>query len=493
MMETSFVRMSVVFAAACLMLVGCGDGRDPSPRSLSLSACRLPRLAALAQCGTLTVPEDRTIPQGRQIALTVAVLPPNTLSPRPDPLFILAGGPGQAATFLAPFAAQMTGVRKDRAIVLVDQRGTGRSSPLTCAAFVPDDTFDGALDLDPVPRAAACAKELVARGVDPAQYTTAAWVEDLDAVRAALGYRTINLWGGSYGTRAALEYVRRHPDHVRSAVLDGVAPPSMIVTLDAWTSSDRALDAILASCAEVPSCHAAHADLAATIEAIRKELGPAGRDIKVTNPRTGETQTLHLAIDHVLAALQPLTYAPELAALVPEVVARAAAGDLGPLLASATLLTGNLTEQVNTALHYSVTCSEDVPRASADARRALEGMRSRTLAERLLAVCDVWPHGKAPADAATPVASDIPVLILSGGLDPVTPSAGGDLIAKSLPHSRHIVAKGYGHIVSSHACAPRLIAAFLDDPTFATLPAACVRHFETSNPPLPWPDRLGAR
>ena len=154
-----------------------------------------------------------------------------------------------------------------------------------------------------MPRAAACAKELLGRGIDAAQYTTAAWIEDLDAVRAALGYAKINLWGGSYGTRVALEYVRRHPDRVRSVVLDGVAPPSMIVNLDIWPSRDRALDAILERCAAAPSCQRAHPDLAATLASIRDRLLPAGRNVRVTDPRTGETQTMHLTFDHVIAAL----------------------------------------------------------------------------------------------------------------------------------------------------------------------------------------------
>ena len=486
-------RTFAALALTSLVATGCSDGEDAARRSLGLSECRLPKFAVTAQCGTLTVPENRATPKARQITLTVAILPANTLSPRPDPLFILPGGPGQAATYLAPFAAQMTGVRKDRDIVLVDSRGTGRFSSLSCAAFAPDESIDRALDLDPVPRAAACAKELLGRGIDPAQYTTAAWIEDLAAVRAALGYAKINLWGGSYGTRVALEYVRRHPDRVRSVVLDGVAPPSMIVSLDVWPSRDRALDAILERCAAAPSCQRAHPDLAATLASIRDRLLPAGRNVRVTDPRTGEAQTMHLTFDHVIAALQPLTYSPELSALLPEVIARAEAEDYGPLLAAAQLVTGNLTEQVNVPLHYSVTCTEDVPRASTEVRRSLDSVRAKALAERVLAVCDVWPHGKAPADAATPVTSDIPVLILSGGLDPVTPPAGGDLVAKTLTNSRHIIASGYGHIVSPHACAPRLIAAFIDDPTFASLPAACIAHLETSAIPAPWPDGLGPR
>ncbi len=387
----------------------------------------------------------------------------------------------------------MTDVRKDRDIVLVDQRGTGRSSPLTCAALKQDETIQSAFDVDIVPRAAACARELVAQGVDAAQYTTAAWVEDLDAVRAALGYAMINLWGGSYGTRAALEYLRRHPDRVRSIVLDGVAPPSMIVSFDIWPARDRAIDRIIESCKGSPACRAAHPDPAAALASIRSKLGATGREVAVTDPRTGSMQTVHLTFEHVIAALQPLTYAPELAALLPEVIGRAAAGDYGPLATGALLVAGNLAEQMNAALHYSVTCAEDVPRLAADGRRTLAGIRSQALAERVLAVCDVWPRGKAPADAVKPVVSDVPILILSGALDPVTPPANGAEVARTLTHSRHIVARGFGHIVSPHVCAPRLIASFLDDPTFASLPATCIARLESSEAPIPWPDRLGAR
>lgn len=492
MIGFSHARATAAIMAAFLV-AGCGDGYKGVPHTLALSECRLPKLAIAAQCGALSVPEDRSAPQGRSITVTVAVLRANTLNPRLDPLFILAGGPGQAATFLAPLAMQLIGVRKDRDIVLVDPRGAGRSSPLSCAAFAASDKLADILEQDAVPLAAACARELALRGVDPAQYTTAASIDDLDAVRAALSYAKVNLWGGSYGTRVALEYLRKYPDRVRSMVLDGVVAPSTIASLDVWPLRESALDAILARCALLPACRAAHPDPAAALAAIRDRLGPAGRDVVVTDPRTGESETLHLTFDRVLAALQTLTYAPELAALAPEVIARAMHDDYGPLLAAAQLVTGNLAEQVSIALHYSVVCTEDAPRVSADARRSLADAPWRGLVLRSLAVCDVWPHGLAPKDAATPVTSDVPVLILSGGLDPVTPPANGDLVAKTLSHSRHIVARGYGHIVSPHACAPRLIAAFIDDPTFASLPAACVAHFERSKGPLPWPDRLGPR
>jgi pimeloyl-ACP methyl ester carboxylesterase len=297
----SQARLAAAVAAFALGLAGCGQGDAPQ-RSLSLVDCRLPKLPLSAQCGTLELPENRAKPEGRKVSLAVAVLPANTLNPRADPLFILAGGPGQAASFLGPFAAALTGVRKDRDIVLVDQRGTGRSSPLTCAAFKPDDSADAALELDQVPKARACAKELAEAGVDAAQYTTAAWIADLEAVRSALGYAKINLWGGSYGTRAALEYLRAHPARVRSVVLDGVAAPSMKVFLDVWPSRDIALTAVLDACAQSAPCRAAHPDLPGTLDGIRDRLGPKGRDVEVTNPRTGAEETQHLTFDHVLGA-----------------------------------------------------------------------------------------------------------------------------------------------------------------------------------------------
>jgi pimeloyl-ACP methyl ester carboxylesterase len=484
--------LRVLLAALVLGATGCGERATAPARTIALTECQLPHLPIAAQCGTLAVPEDRSQPDGRKISLVVAILPANTLTPKRDPLFILAGGPGQAATSLAPFAAQLVGVRKDRDIVLIDQRGTGRSSPLDCAAWKPDDGIEAALELDPVPKARACAAELAARGVDPAQYTTAAFVADLDAMRIALGYDRINLWGGSYGTRAALEYLRAHPAKVRSVVLDGVVPPRMRIALDVWPAREAALAAVIEGCAASAACNAAHPALGRTLAAIDADLGPAGREMALADPRTGATQKVVLSFDHVLAALQPLLYVPELQSLLPEVIGRAAQQDYGPLLATASLLTADVADQINTALHYSVACAEDAPRlATGDVERALANLRTHTLALHVVAVCSVWPKGTASVEATTPVTSAVPVLILSGALDPVTPPANGEEVARTLSNSKHIVARGYGHIVSPHGCAPRLIAAFVDDLDFAKLPANCLEHFEKSVRPPLWPDRLG--
>jgi pimeloyl-ACP methyl ester carboxylesterase len=479
----------VLMLAAALLASACGNG-GAGKRSLQLTECRLPNVPTAAQCGELEVPEDRAQPGGRKIRVFAAVLPANTVTPKDDPLVILAGGPGQAASFLGPFAARLTELRRTRDVVLIDQRGTGRSSPLSCAAFKPRD--DDAFDVDPLPRARACVAELKAQGVDAAQYTTTAWIADLEAMREALGYARWNLWGGSYGSRVAQEYLRRHPERVRTATLDGVAPPGLVITLDVWRTRAAALAALFEACAASTACRGAHPDVAATLAAIERALGPDGRDMDVMDPRTGATRRERVTIDVVLGALQPLTYAPETATLLPEMLSLAARGDFGPLFAANPAFSGNLAEQMNAALHFSVTCAEDVPRiAPGSESKALAGLPTRRLAEQAISVCSVWPRGSVPADFAAPLESDKPVLLLSGGMDPVTPPAYGADVLKGLANGKHIVAPGYGHIVSIHACGPRLLAAFVDDAGFAKLPPTCVAHFEKSVPPPMWPNRLG--
>jgi len=478
---------------ACLLLLfvllasaACSD-RAPV-RRIKLSECRLPKVAQAVQCGALDVPENRQRPYGRHLSIFVAILPANTLSPKADPLIVLAGGPGQAASTLGPFALQLAAVRRQRDIVLIDQRGTGRSSPLACPAFAPDEHAE--FDADPVPKAALCASQLTEQGIDLAQYTTSAWVADLDAMREALGYDRVNLWGGSYGTRVAQEYVRRHPEHVRSVVLDGVAPPSLRITLDVWRTRDDALDAVIDACRASKPCAKAHPDPAATLRDIGRAL-EGGRSVSVHDPRTGEARKVHVDFDMLVAALQPLTYLPETASLIPELLSLAHDGEYGPLFATALTVVGDLPYEFTPALFYSVTCAEDVPRITAEERASgIADERVRTLAKRAIAVCDRWPKGSYPADLTKPLSSALPFLLLSGGLDPVTPPAYGAEVAKGLANSRHVIATGFGHIVSPHACAPRLIAGFVDTAGFAGLPQDCIDFFAHSKRPPIWPDRL---
>ena len=482
-------RTSRFYAAAlcALALAGCSAGPAPE-RRIVLAECRLPKVAQAVQCGTLEVPENRNDPQGRRLSLFVAILPANTLSPKDDPLLLLAGGPGQPASTLGPFALQLSALRRTRDVVLIDQRGTGRSSRLDCPAFAPDEHAE--FDIDPVPKSLLCAWQLAERRVDASQYTTSAFVADIEAVREALGYRRWNLWGGSYGTRVAQDYLRRYPDRVRTMVLDGVAPPSLRISFDVWRTRDDALDGAIAACLASPPCAKAHPDAERLLDDLRRTL-EGGRTITLPDPRTGVAREMHVDYDTVIGALQPLTYAPEAASLIPELLGLARDGNFAPLLAASLAVIGDLPDQFSPALYYSVTCAEDVPRVTRDERlNGVDDPRVRALARRALAVCDQWPKGSVPADFTKPVASDVPVLLLSGGLDPVTPPAYAGQVAQGFPNSRQVVARGFGHIVSLTPCVPRLIAAFVDAAGFASLPQSCIDFLEHSQRPPMWPDRL---
>ena len=222
-----------------------------------------------ARCGSLTVFEDRATGAGRTIDLTIVVIPAVSGSHEPDPLFFLAGGPGQAATDVADTVlARLAEVRRSRDIVFVDQRGTGGSGRMSCALFErgPDEEASSEslqFDAFPLDDLRDCLAE-VESVADPRHYTTPVAMDDLDDVRAALGYETINLYGGSYGTRAGLIYMRRHPERVRTAVLDGLAPVSMRLPSSMDADAQRALDRLFADCAADPGCREAFPDLPET-------------------------------------------------------------------------------------------------------------------------------------------------------------------------------------------------------------------------------------
>ena len=490
-----YLRVTRIAVAAVIVALLAACSQRPVERQIALTECRVAKLASAAECGVVAVPEDRGQPEGRKLSIAVTVLPANTLNPKPDPLFMLAGGPGQSADAIAPLAAQLDGVRRDRDIVLIDQRGTGKSSPLVCSALAPRDPFDELAEADAADTAARrCREQILAAGsADVSQYTTEAYVADIDAVRAALGYSQINLWGGSYGARAAQHYLRRYPERVRAMVLDGVAPPSLRISLDAWSSRDAALSDVLIACREAPACHKAFPDLDATLLHIKQNLSPP-KNVAVIDPRSGAMRDVSLSYDAVIGTLHGLIYAPEISSLIPEMLTRAEAGDYAPLAAAGVLLSDDVARTMNLALHYAVTCAEDTPRiAEGDTAKVSAGLRAPSLAQRNVAACDGWPRAALAADFATPISSDKPVLLLSGGLDPVTPPANAERVAKTLSNSRHIVAAGYGHIVSPHACAPRLIEKFIDDAGFANLPQSCIDYFAASKRPPMFDSVLEAR
>ena len=457
--------------AAALLAAACTS--SPPPPRLALSPCRLPGVDMPAQCGTYEVWENRATREGRRVKLAVAVLPARMRTHEPDPIVILAGGPGQGAISLASQVLPLFARLNDsRDLLFVDQRGTGASNPLDCEDEQEQPLQAAFEESLPERVVVKCLEQLDA---DPRQYVTSIAVEDLDEVRAALGYDKLDLWGGSYGTRVALEYVRRHGDHVRSMVLDGVAPANMKLPLSFVADGESALERLVAACEGEELCHKVYPDLRRTIARLRAQLKRSPARVAIQDPRSGERETIEVNENVFLSGLFRPLYVAELASLLPYGVESAASGDFNPLLAQNLEFADDVSENLSIGMHLSVICAEDVPQITPkDLADLAHSFFGRALVDDFIHACKLWPRGDVPQDYYEPVRSNVPALILSGGIDPATPPRHGDYVASTLPNARHLVAPQLGHGVSLHGCGPRLVEQFVRKASAAELDGRCL-------------------
>lgn len=477
-----------LLAAALLLLAHPAAARPPS-KAVALAPCQLggpdSAVRVAARCGTLEVPEDHARPEGRKLRLRLAVVDAERTEAAPDPLVLLAGGPGQAALeAYPPLLSAFRRVGRDRDLVLVDQRGTGGSGRLTC----PELDDPGALDrTEPLELEliAACAAALSA-GADLTRYGTEAFARDLDLVRAALGYQRLNLFGASYGTRAAQVYARLFPARVRTLVLDGVAPMAMAIGEAFGEDADRALDLALARCQADATCRGGSPPPRAELEALLAALERRPARLTVRDPLSGAPVSLVLRAETLRGIVFRALYSPETTALLPALLQEARAGDLGPLAALGLLGIRDVTGGVNRPLLLSVVCAEDVPFYGAAPVRA--GLLGTGLAEGFQKACARWP--RAPVDRAfhEPLRSEVPALLLSGQGDPVTPPRWAERAAAGLPSARHLVLAGAAHGTAYRGCLPRLLAQFLASGNARDLDASCL---ERIRPPPFFPDLAG--
>ena len=492
--------------ALIALAAGCSRAAERAARSepgIALAPCQLGRpdmsVRLAAKCGSLTVPENRNAPGGRQITLHIAVVPAISRDPASDPIFYLAGGPGSAATedYLA-LAGAFSRLNEKRDIVLVDQRGTGQSHPLACpaadaaaaaAANAAIDVAvsgtvigDGALSTAEGDEAYAtwaqdCLSELDA---DTRYYTTSDAIQDLDQVREALGYPQVNLYGVSYGTRVALSYLRRYPTRTRTVILDGVVPQDEALGLTMSSDAQRALNLIFLRCAADTACREAYSDLGTRFTRLLARLDQAPVRLTIADPTTGEPVEVTFDREQLGLAVRLFSYQTETAALLPMLIYDAAAtGDLSRLAAQYLIVSKQLEGNLNRAMHNSVVCAEDVPFYGESG-----GSANGAVAERdgylgmayqdLESACSAWSAVRAPADFKQPVTSDVPALLLSGEADPVTPPANAERVAATLKNSVSAVAPGQGHGVILRGCAWRVATDFVESGTVDGLEIACI-------------------
>lgn len=459
----------------------------PQPRGagfdwgrLHFTRCELPQphssATTAAYCAPFQVPEDWDAPDGgRRIDLRLALVASEAAAAEPDPVVLLAGGPGQSAVESWPSIAAAFGpLLRHRHVLLLDQRGTGGSNALTCERSA--DALEQGFDAARVRAAASACLAHVSTHADPRFYTTAMALRDLESVREAIGGPTLNLVGVSYGTRVAQQYMKRHPASVRSVVLDSAVPNDQVLGSEFARNLDDSLRAQLGACSATPACAKVFGDPWQALRALHARFAAAPLEADYRDPIDNAPKQARL--DGVALAMLARMYAymPETAALLPLAVARASDGDTAPLLGQLHMLQRDLESLGENAMQYSVACAEDAPWLQPRPQDAATLLGS-VLADVFRETCAVWPRGARDDGFAEPARGDIPVLLLAGEFDPVTPPRYAEQIVQTLPRGRVLVAKGQGHSVMGRGCFPRLVADFVATRDAEGLDAGCIADF----------------
>lgn len=460
-------RWVCAVAALLLALTACRASPRQEPR-LQLAQCALGTVAA--QCGTLPVPENRAVGSGRTIQLRVAVLPAQGQPRLPDPVFWLAGGPGGAATDSAAAAVQLLQlVNQQRDVVLVDQRGTGGSRDLRCP---PGSVADQQAE-----ELRTC---LTGLDADPSTYTTAWAMDDLDAVRAALGYERINLYGISYGATAAQVYLQRHPTHARTAILESGALLGVPIYERFPAASQRALGLLFARCAADAGCHAAFPDLAADLRAVTARLDRGPVELPVTDPNTGRPaqftrQDLALGLLNDLSDLRT-------AVTLPRALHSAARGDWRDVLAAGPASAASSAAPTWQLMPLAINCHEPEERLRRPETEAAAAGSFLTYADMLAMVnpddvCAAMPAPPRGAIHGPLTTSTVPVLLINGAADPKDPPANVAGARRAYPNGLALTVPNQAHDYSVDVgCRAVLFAAFIDRADSTGLPSECLQY-----------------
>ena len=428
-----------------------------------------------AECATILVPENWAAPDGRKLELAIALVPSRSPKAAADPVFMLAGGPGQGAReSWRSVAGAFRNILAERNVILLDQRGTGASARFDCPNDPTEDPLSPTPSADMLSSMARACVANVAEKFDPRYFSTEDAARDLDFVREKLAAPQVNLIGISYGTRMAQIYYKRFPTKVRTLVLDSMVPNELILGTEHAQNLEESLKAQLARCVSDAECKAHFGDPFATLKELGAELATNTRSIEVRDPRTGVTQTRALTRGALAMVARMYAYSTETMALLPVTLAEARAGRFEPLVAQALMMADDLGSQISMGMHWSVLCTEDA--AGYAARPQDEGL---LLGQDFIHVtqvwCAQWPKVELAADFHEPVSGDVPALLLSGEFDPVTPPRYGDQVAKTLPKSRHLIAPGQGHSVIGRGCMPRLVTKFIQTADVSKLEPECLK------------------
>jgi pimeloyl-ACP methyl ester carboxylesterase len=438
--------------------------------AITLQPCKMGSISAL--CGTLKVYEDRATRSGRKIDLRVAVIKARSDHPAPDPIFWLAGGPGASAIEWGPYAMQLLGIaNQQRDVVMVDLRGTGGSNQMVCP-----QPADSALQVEGLRK---CLPEVTG---DPRAYTSAWAMDDVDDVRAALGYDQINLYGGSYGGFAAQVYILRHGDHVRAAAADGTTLLEHPF-IERWpVTSQQALDLTIARCEKDADCHAAFPNLKQEFAEVLARVRHAPITVPITNPATGKPLVItplifETTVHGALVDTPTVPLIPKLIHLLYTEDWQALTGLLAPYLNEASAMSHwNI-------MNLTILCFEDWARdrpaettaASAKSYLTYDGVQALTVPAK---ICAEMPKPKAEALYGPLANSSVPILFFNGEADPQNPPENVAGAKQRYPNSLSLVAPGQAHGFTGIPCHASILADFFARGSVEGLASDCLEQVE---------------
>ncbi|WP_206674628.1 alpha/beta hydrolase [Rheinheimera pleomorphica] len=469
----------LIAATALLMpaAVAAQQAKASQQAAPTLTPCYAKNLSDRMLCGSIRRPLDAAAPsQGASIDIHFAVLPAINPQHKQEAVLAFAGGPGQSAfDAAATFAYALRYARESRDILLVDQRGTGKSGLLQCDGLDLTSQFaldENNLDIVSMTRSETelCRDKLQ---VDLSHYTTVAAAADFEAVRLALGYQHLHLYGGSYGTRMAQEYMRQYPSAVLTATLDGVVPFNQSFGA-MGAASDASLEAIYTYCDASPECRQQFPNARSQLQQLQQTLTERSISTTVRHPRTFELIELKLTRAKLQQALRFALYRNSTRAMLPLVIDQASKGDYSALIGL--MLAQDFAADLSVGVNFAVVCGEDRPFWTAKSQAEFaKSYLGQSWLQGAKTSCDVWQVTPVAADYTAPLQTDTPVLLLSGGLDPVTPPGWAELAMVKMRNARHLVAPHATHIVASQSCAPKLISQFINQQSAAELDERCLQ------------------
>lgn len=430
------------------------------------------------QCARHQVPEDYANADGKQIDLFIVRLPARKPKQEFEPMLFLAGGPGQAASDgYLHIDRNFDGLAKERDFYLVDQRGTGHSNLLSCGEVMEnEDLLELQINVEKIQEFShKCLKELPG---DPRQYTTSVAIKDFEAVRTALGVEQWNLFGASYGTRVGIHYMRRHPEAVRTAVLDSLVPPDLTLGTEIAFLSQTVLSHMYQRCTEDEVCNDRFPNLQAETEGLFERLKQEPIEVQAESFSSGQIEAIDFTHAHLMLLVRMYLYNSSSLALLPPMLHEAAANNnFAPLARAAKSASESMDDMIALGMHNSVMCTEDVRFFGANEsinEKNQNTYMGTAFLENLQAMCEAWPIGVMDDDFKQPLKTDLPVLLLSGEQDPITPPEYGEQVVQHLSNAKHLVVSGQGHFVSIQGCAPHLVAKFVAEASVQGLNANCL-------------------